>query len=141
MLLAAANFASINNIATLGCHILRMKHDAISAINKTLLDDKRRASDCLIGAVAKLASFEAMHGDVPSYKMHMDGLMRMLELRGGLDSLGLGGLLGRIVVWIDLNSSFLLNVPRYFPGATFDGNQDSEVVEILEPNPERFIAV
>ncbi|KID97378.1 hypothetical protein MAJ_06610, partial [Metarhizium majus ARSEF 297] len=140
MLLAAANYASVNNISTLGCHILRMKHDAITAINNTFKDDKTLASDCLIGAVAKMASFEAMHGDVFSYQTHMEGLVRMLELRGGLDSLGLGGLLRRIVVWIDLNSSFLLNIPRYFPGTTFTG-VEREVTEVVEPNPERFIAV
>ncbi|KAG8424406.1 hypothetical protein J3458_001201 [Metarhizium acridum] len=141
MLLAAANYASVNNISTLGCHILRMKHDAITAINNTFKDDRMLASDCLIGAVAKMASFEAMHGDVLSYQTHMEGLIRMLELRGGLDSLGLGGLLRRIVVWIDLNSSFLLNISRYFPGTTFTGVEEREVTEIVEPNPERFIAV
>lgn len=141
MLLAAANYASVNNISTLGCHILRMKHDAITAINNTFHDDRKLTSDCLIGAVAKMASFEAMHGDVQSYQMHMDGLVRMLELRGGLDSLGLGGLLRRMVVWIDLNASFLLNIPRYFPGTTFTGVEEPVVVEVLEPNPERFIGV
>lgn len=141
MLLAAANYASVNNISTLGCHILRMKAEALTIVNQTFKDEKKLTSDCLIGAVAKMASFEAMHGDIPSYKMHMEGLVRMVALRGGLDSLGLGGLLRRIVVWIDLNSSFLLNVPRYYPGTTFTGVEEPEVVEILEPNPERFIAV
>ncbi|KHN99657.1 uncharacterized protein MAM_02510 [Metarhizium album ARSEF 1941] len=141
MLLAAANYASVNNISTLGCHILRMKQDAITVIHNTFKDERKLASDCLIGAVAKMASFEAMHGDVLSYQTHMAGLVRMLELRGGLDALGLGGLLRRIIVWIDLNSAFLLNVPRYFPGTTFTGVEEKEVTEVVEPNPERFIAV
>ncbi|KAG6000453.1 hypothetical protein E4U43_001601 [Claviceps pusilla] len=34
---------------------------------------------------------EAMHGDVASYRMHMDGLERMLAARGGLARLDLGG--------------------------------------------------
>ncbi|KAK2608772.1 hypothetical protein QQS21_002629 [Conoideocrella luteorostrata] len=142
MLLSAANYASVNNVNGLGCHILRMKQEAIAAINNVFRRDGRKCTnDSIVGAVAKMASFEAMHGDVESYKMHMDGLVRMLATRGGLDRLGLGGLLRRTIVWIDLNSSFLLNVPRYFPGTTFTGVEEREVVEIMEPNPERFIAV
>ncbi|KAG5973298.1 hypothetical protein E4U55_000593 [Claviceps digitariae] len=152
MLLSAANYASVHNIRGLGCHILHMKHEAITAINRAF----RRSSnpsgdDTLIGAVAKMASFEAMHGDVASYRIHMDGLERMLAARGGLDRLGLGGLLRRMIVWIDLNASFLLDMPRYFPGTTFTGveqqqqqqqqQQGREVVEVLEPNPERFIGL
>ena len=66
----------------------------------------------------------------------MRGLRRMVELRGGIDALGLGGLLRRIIVWIDLNSSFLLQCGRYFPGCTFTGRAD----EATEPNPARFVA-
>ncbi|KAG5912812.1 hypothetical protein E4U42_001801 [Claviceps africana] len=145
MLLSAANYASVHSIHGLGCHLLRMKHEAIAAINHAFRrSEDPSADDALIGAVAKMASFEAMHGDVASYRVHMDGLERMLAARGGLHRLGLGGLLRRMIVWIDLNASFLLDVPRYFPGTTFTGAEQQphrEVVEVLEPNPERFIAV
>ncbi|KAG5995366.1 hypothetical protein E4U54_002872 [Claviceps lovelessii] len=91
-----------------------------------------------------MASFEAMHGDVASCRMHMDGQERMLAARGGLERLGLGGLLRRMIVRIDLNASFLLDLPRYFPGTTFTDEQRKQapgVVEMLESDPERFIAV
>ncbi|KND87953.1 hypothetical protein TOPH_07378 [Tolypocladium ophioglossoides CBS 100239] len=117
-------------------HLAHLKHASIAAIDAALSDPRRRLSDAAIGAVAKMASFEAMHGDVASYRMHMRGLRLMLDLRGGLGALGLGGLLRRIVVWIDLNASFLLGVERYFPGQTFTGED-----EVAEPNPARFIAI
>ncbi|KAG5963968.1 hypothetical protein E4U57_005718 [Claviceps arundinis] len=149
MLLSAANYASVHNVRGLGCHILHLKHEAIRAIDDALRHThsaNRCSDDFLIGAVAKMASYEAMHGDVASYRTHMEGLVRMLATRGGLHSLaGLGGLLRRMIVWIDLNASFLLDLPRYFPGTTFTGVEPQrEVVEVLEPmepNPERFIAV
>ncbi|KAG5987217.1 hypothetical protein E4U52_007798 [Claviceps spartinae] len=149
MLLSAANYASVHNVRGLGCHILHLKHEAIRAIDDALrhtYSANRCSDDFLIGAVAKMASYEAMHGDVASYRTHMEGLVRMLATRGGLHSLaGLGGLLRRMIVWIDLNASFLLDLPRYFPGTTFaDVEPQREVVEVLEPmepNPERFIAV
>ena len=117
-------------------HLLHMKHVAITSVNAATRDPRRCLSDEVVGAVAKLASFEAMHGDEPTYHAHMRGLRRMVELRGGIDALGLGGLLRRIIVWIDLNSSFLLQCGRYFPGCTFTGRAD----EATEPNPARFVA-
>lgn len=135
MLLSASNAASVKPNMYSGKQVLKLKSDAIGSINESLLHERNWASDALIGATAKMAGFEAMHGQLESYRMHMAGLCKMLELRGGLNGLGLGGLLRRIVVWIDLNSAFLLKIPRYFPRHQFEGE-----VEITEPNPESFLA-
>ena len=134
LLLSASNAASCHRAPT-GCELLQMKSEAIKSINDAFSDDEKRVSDAVIGAVAKMASFEAISGSLESYQIHMDGLYRMVMLRGGLDALGLDGLLRRIIIWIDLNSAFIWNAPRYFPGLSFDG-----VEEIGEPNPERFVA-
>ena len=135
LLLSASNSASVNHMPDAGCELLQMKLEAITSINNAFSNQEKRFSDAVIGAVAKMASFEAMHGNVDSYRVHMQGLYQMVMTRGGLDALGLGGLLRRIILWIDLNSSFLLNAPRYFPGEFFDQKE-----EISEPNPERFLA-
>lgn len=137
MLLSASNFVSLNNLAGLADQLLQLKANAIGHINKALTSDfssPDRLSDGVIGAVAKMASFEAMHGDLESYAVHMEGLRRMIELRGGLLGLGLNGLLRRIVIWIDLNSSFLLNTGRVFPRHYFTVEGDAE------PNPAAFTA-
>lgn len=135
LLLSASNAASIKSDLYSRSQVLRLKADAIQSINAAVTSERLWTSDAMIGAVAKMAGFEAMHGNLQSYRMHMAGLVRILELRGGLNSLGLGGLLRRIIVWIDLNSAFLLNVDRYFPSHTFEGE-----VEINEPNPQSFLA-
>ncbi|KAG5973362.1 hypothetical protein E4U58_005278 [Claviceps cyperi] len=64
-----------------------------------------------------LAMRPAMHGDVASYRTHMEGFSaHACHARGGLHSLaGLGGLLRRMIVWIDLNASFLLDLAEIFP--------------------------
>jgi hypothetical protein len=67
----------------------------------------------------------------------MEGLCRMVDMRGGLAALGLGGLLRRIIVWIDLNSSFLLDLPRYFPSHHF---ADQDEIKVEQPNPQGFLA-
>ncbi|KAM4067205.1 fungal specific transcription factor [Hirsutella rhossiliensis] len=120
-------------------HLLHLKQAAIGAINIALSDPGRHLSDEIIGAVAKMASFEAMHGDLTSYHTHMEGLRMMIRMRGGLSCLGLGGLLRRMIVWIDLNASFLLGTNRYFPSQTFAGVSAPEPPD--EPNPARFIAI
>ena len=93
-----------------------MKQHAITAINRGLQDPTLATSDQLIGAVAKMAAYEAgFAGDEGQYHMHMKGLVKMVELRGGLGSLGLHGLLARMLLWIDLNAAFLLETHLYFP--------------------------
>jgi hypothetical protein len=55
----------------------------------------------------------------------------MIVLRGGLVSLGLNGLLRRMVIWIDRNAAFLHGLSEselYFPHDELSG-----------PNPARFL--
>ncbi|EXA39693.1 hypothetical protein FOVG_11179 [Fusarium oxysporum f. sp. pisi HDV247] len=134
LLLSAANMSSVSGISISPSHILQLRLQAISAINALMVTNDDM-SDALIGAVAKMASFEAMHGGVEAYQIHMQGLYDMVERRHGLNALGLNGLLRRIIIWIDINSSFLLQIPRRFPGEYFTNRGGS-----VEPNLERFIA-
>ncbi|SCV57246.1 uncharacterized protein FFB14_15037 [Fusarium fujikuroi] len=134
LLLSAANKSSVSGASIPPNYILQLRLQAISSIN-ALMATHDDTSDALIGAVAKMASFEAMHGGVDSYRIHMQGLYDMVEQRRGLDSLGLNGLLRRIIIWIDINSSFLLQIPRRFPDEYFAERGGS-----VEPNPEKFIA-
>ncbi|KAF5597600.1 fungal specific transcription factor factor domain protein [Fusarium subglutinans] len=134
MLLSAANKSSVSGTSIPPNYILQLRLQAISSIN-ALMATRDDTSDALIGAVAKMASFEAMHGGIESYRIHMRGLYDMVEKRSGLDSLGLNGLLRRIIIWIDINSSFLLQIPRWYPDEYFTDGGD-----LVEPNPERFIA-
>jgi hypothetical protein len=82
-----------------------------------------------------MASYEAMFGSFENYNVHMQGLVRAISLRGGFATLGLDGLLYRIVVWVDRNAAFLHGSGTYyFPGATFvpDGS-------LPDPNPGHFL--
>lgn len=137
VLLSASNFVTLNNLSGLADQLLQLKANAINFINGALAGEKyapSQISDGIIGAVAKMASFEAMHGDMKSFQVHIEGLRRMVEMRGGLLNLGLNGLLRRIVIWIDLNSSFLLKTERIYPGQFFALEDDTE------PNPAAFTA-
>lgn len=132
VLLSASNYASLRYPNRDGPDLLLLKSRAISSINKALKATHSPTNDELIGAVAKMASYEAMFGDMPTYEMHMAGLVRMVQLRGGLEALGLGGLLARICVWIDRNSAFLNRSPIHFTSVS-DGLS-------AQVNPGGFLA-
>ena len=112
ILTAASHYAADHRDHRLA--LRQLKYEAICFINGALRDERRFLSDQVIGAVAKMASFEAMYGDKQLYHMHMMGLQRMVALRGGLAWLGLDGLLARILLWIDLNAAFLIGSRMYF---------------------------
>lgn len=114
--------------------IFMLKARALDEINRCLRSDDIRIAvgDSTIGAVAKLAAFEAVFGEEEAYQQHMFGLMRMLEVRRTLgSSLGpLDQFLTRLVTWIDVNAA-------YFTGMHDHGVLDLGF-EIQEPQPLFF---
>lgn len=106
---------------------------AIREINGALEDPQRATSDQLIAAVAKMASYEALFGDRQIFNTHMTGLLRMVSLRGGLPALGLGGLLERILLWIDSNAAHITGSHIYFDRAAFPSSAVHP-----RPDPHRF---
>ncbi|KAL4802173.1 hypothetical protein BDV18DRAFT_66924 [Aspergillus unguis] len=134
VLLSASNFASVQIQPTeMKLRLLGLRCEAVQEVNKSL-EYRPDVSDALIGAIAKMASYEAMYGNVDNYAVHMHGLRRAVELRGGLNALGLGGLLRRIIIWIDRNGAFLNGSELYFPGETFAPGQP-----LPDPNPGHFL--
>ena len=135
LLTAASHYASNRLMPDAKQYLYSLKHEAISATNKLLQNLGKKVNDQFIGAVAKLASYEAMFGEREQYHTHMRALVRMVEMRGGLLALGLDGLLMRMVLWIDLNSAFLLGCPVYFRATVPLAGH----VAILEPCPGHFL--
>lgn len=137
MLLAVSHYASLqSHPISMKTDLLGLRCEAVSSINRSLEGQLPEAvHDALIGAIAKMASYEAMFGSLENYNIHMQGLVRVITLRGGLISLGLNGLLSRIVVWIDRNVAFFHRSATYqFPGAAFVPDE-----HLPDPNPGHFL--
>ncbi|KAH6667538.1 hypothetical protein B0J14DRAFT_658988 [Halenospora varia] len=129
LLLAASNYVSVSGDSSGIPSLLLLKQKAIQCINQGLRDPRRAKSCQLVGAVAKMASYEAMYGTYESYSIHMQGLSKMLEIKGGFNNLTLNGLLMRMCLWIDNNSAFLHNSSKRFFETSLG----------VSPNPGHFI--
>lgn len=105
-----------------GAHAIDFIHlrgMAIRAINDSIQDPVKACSDATIGGVMKMAVYESLFGDTNAYVTHMTGLQKMVMLRGGLGALGLDGLLERMLLWIDANTSSLRGYNVFFDKARF----------------------
>ncbi|WPH03806.1 Hypothetical protein R9X50_00668900 [Acrodontium crateriforme] len=119
MLVAAAYYRSVHGLRSHDIDLFHLRGMTIREINRALEDPARATSDQVVVAVAKMATYEALYGDKAIFNTHMTGLIRMISLRGGLPSLGLDGLLVRIILWIDVNTTHLAGVTCYFDPAAF----------------------
>lgn len=84
------------------------KGKLIKALNAKLGDRKYALSNETIGAVAMLAAMESFLGNCKELRVHMNGLQRMVYMRGGLHSLGWDGVLRMFISWQDLLSSEMI---------------------------------
>ena len=120
--------SNINNIKTI---LLNLKQATLESIgneirqtqssnqthNQTQSSNPHQPiPDTVIGAVTKMASYEAMFGtnDQHAFRTHMRGLAGMIKSRGGLEMLGLDGLLMRMVLWVDINAAFMTGGKTWF---------------------------
>ena len=148
LLNAASHYAAIthtHNDPKIQRILLDLRHAALAAINVLIrsVPPNGHMPDTVIGAVAKMASYESMFGSGTLYRTHMRGLQHMVNQRGGLTKLGLDGLLGRMVQWIDINSAFILGEHTFFtPSQPLAGHTGwDEVGTAVQPNPVAFLAV
>ncbi|KAF2152329.1 hypothetical protein K461DRAFT_144943 [Myriangium duriaei CBS 260.36] len=140
VLLAATHHAVVNPAYSNAFDLLTLKGKAISAINEALADPQRSISDSTMGAVMKMASYEAIFGDEKFFHAHMNGLQHMVQKRGGLPNLGLDGLLERIVLWIDSNYSHHLGCgwkfdKKWFPTTVLHPAVVDPNLADAEPSP------
>jgi len=114
MLLAASHYESEYGSNNHGFDIFALRSMAISGMNEHLLSPASSLSDELVGAILHVAAYEALFGDRNAFAMHMSGLQKIVELRGGLSTLGLDGLLERMLLWVDVNASFATGFDIFF---------------------------
>ncbi|KUJ10555.1 uncharacterized protein LY89DRAFT_740264 [Mollisia scopiformis] len=62
---------------------LMFKNEAIQWVNQRLLVPEHATSDVTIGVIIFLMSWEIARANIPELKLHINGLFRIISLRGG----------------------------------------------------------
>ncbi|KAF4637063.1 hypothetical protein G7Y89_g1027 [Cudoniella acicularis] len=91
---------------------------SISLLNENLADPEKQASDSTIATVACLANMENLNGTVNSARIHVSGLQKMVQLRGGLSNLGQTSVMQPDQTQHPSSYSFLFPTHRRFPPST-----------------------
>jgi hypothetical protein len=104
-----------------------LRATAISSNNEALSDPETCRSNQTIPSICILDTAESFYGDTSSYDIHMTGVVKLVQLRGGLDYLGMNGLLARMIVWLDFHHSKLHGTNLYFDQSTAVGRRPSPV--------------
>lgn len=96
--------------------LLKLRGFVIDGIQTALVDPVRSTSDHIIMAVAIISVYEALFGHKELHRVHMEGLRRMIELRGGLNRLDLDGLLDPLLLWYDAHTASVTKSPLALKG-------------------------
>ncbi|KAH7113998.1 hypothetical protein B0J13DRAFT_241865 [Dactylonectria estremocensis] len=74
------------------------KHQCIRSINKALSAEDTRISDATICMVMVMVGDSYSLGNIDEWEVHLRAFTNMIEMRGGLDSLGLDGFLKKVIL-------------------------------------------
>lgn len=97
--------------------VLQIERFLMRSINDALGDPVRGVSDQMLIAVALCAAYEIKHGTGACYHIHMQGLVQMIHLRGGLLAIGSPDpYIVRLLTWIDTNTSKIAGCKPYLQG-------------------------
>ncbi|EME48466.1 hypothetical protein DOTSEDRAFT_18997 [Dothistroma septosporum NZE10] len=136
LLLGASHYCVVNASKAKLIDLLALEARALKEINASLTDFQTSLTDAMIMAVADMAAYVSIYGDWAVFAAHMRGLQKMIKLRGGLSTLGLNGLLERMVVSIDLNACHLTSVPAHL------GTEDIPMTVSFDgPDPVHFAGI
>ncbi|MCJ1403316.1 hypothetical protein MMC11_006539 [Xylographa trunciseda] len=116
------------------------KHQTISItlINERLGNENEATTDATIAAVACLASGENSFGTPKSANVHMSGLEEMIRLRGGLQNLGMQGLLNKLVIWADQCNAAITSSGLRFNTAYFSTTDEPPSEFSIAPPEDLF---
>jgi hypothetical protein len=97
--------------------VLQIERFLMLRVKDALGDPVRGISDQMLIAVALCAAYEIKHGTGACYHIHMQGLVQMIHLRGGLLAIGSPDpYIVRLLTWIDTNTSKIAGCRPYLQG-------------------------
>ena len=101
--------------------ITHLENFLIHSLNTALDDPSRRVNDQVLIAVALSAAYDIKHGSGKAFHIHMKGLVRMIQMRGGLKAImSPDPYTARLLVWLDINTSKIAGCKAYLEDMSED---------------------
>ncbi|KAK4504676.1 hypothetical protein PRZ48_002637 [Zasmidium cellare] len=121
VLFGSAHHTHLCNASYESLNFLQLKGMTLRSINAAVQEGV--TSDAIITAVFNLATTEAMFGSPEVFHLHMMGLLGLVRARGGLDMLGIGGLVERCLIWIDSHGSHMNGMKPHFSSKDYSNSK------------------
>ena len=94
--------------------VVNLENYVVGRVNSALPDGVRAISSQMLATVALCAAYELKHGDPGRFSVHMQGLVHMINLRGGLSAVGsVDPYIRQWLLWLDVNISKLAGTRPY----------------------------
>ena len=108
--------------------LLEHKIAALHLINERLAEEAEATSDVTLAAVAALTTLEVMFGSRAEGEKHLDGLVAMVNLRGGINTLNTGPqlLIQRLTTWSDTIAAWRYGTAYRLPPVTIGRSDGGE---------------
>jgi len=133
LLLSSSHLRMQKDMESCTSEMIDLRGLALRTVNEQVQSKTKRNEDAVFAAILTLAVYEVLFGDLAAYSTHMTGLQNLAQLRGGLDNLGLSGLMCRMLLYVDSNGSAISGQALHFPKYLYP-------IQYLhpEPNPSLF---
>lgn len=105
-------------------HSRQLLDQCLTLLNTRVQDPVAGTSDHTVVAVASLAAMEHDRGNMRALDMHLEGLKRIVELRGGLDAIrATNAMAANVIFWVAMVS---VNEPQLLPLMYGDINREMD---------------
>lgn len=118
--------------------VVNLESHVVGRVNSALPDGVSAISSQMLATVALCAAYELKHGDPKRFPIHMQGLVHMINLRGGLSAVGsVDPYIRQWLLWLDVNISKLAGTRPYLQ---LQHGEEGDAVVRPQPNTEVFRA-
>ncbi|KAL9565689.1 hypothetical protein ACKAV7_009871 [Fusarium commune] len=87
------------------------------------------AHEAIIGVVVNLACYDMFTNNLARWKTHMSGLQKMIEYRGGINTLS-SQYLQATTIWMDLTGSMILDQPPHL--TLYQADLEDEAMDFVQ---------
>ncbi|ORY11882.1 hypothetical protein BCR34DRAFT_311973 [Clohesyomyces aquaticus] len=105
--IASAHHDAIHDLRHDSPQTLALRQEMAHLIGQNLLNPQTCVSDYNIIALTQLICSEVITGNRAMLQYHEDGIAKMVDMRGGLNTLGVNGRLASTLSWVSLVSAVL----------------------------------